>query len=136
MTDLDNLKEWLTSNDGQIRNEAALEIMDSSILAGLPLLATAVLDPVDERNYGTLVYAMSAFDCSNHIETIIELMRRDNFEVYNTASDILLKQWSEFSQLTKQSVLSKIDEIMSLTHCDDEASFFRSIKKELTDKNV
>jgi HEAT repeat protein len=136
MTIIEQLKERLNSDDGQTRNDAALEIMDTKPKNGLSLLIPAVLTPKNERNYGTLVYAMSAFNCGSHIDTIIELMRRDNFEVYTTAADILLDQWSEFSQLTKQDVLTKINEIISIAHCDDEASFFRSIKKELAKKKV
>jgi len=60
--------------------------MDTKSEAGFELLIKAVLAPKDERNYGTLVYAMAAFDCGDHTDTIIELMRRNDFEVLNTAS--------------------------------------------------
>jgi hypothetical protein len=136
MTDTDQLKARLNSEDGQIRNEAALEIMDAKSEVGFALLIEAVLTPKDERNYGTLVYAMSGFDCGDHTDTIVELMRRDNFEVFNTASDILINQWSGFGERTRQTILSDVDRVISESSSGEEIEFFTSIRKQLTTERV
>ena len=136
MTDLAQLKAKLSSSDGQVRNEAALEIMDANSEAGFALLIPEVLAPKDQRNYGTLVYAMSGFNCEGHVDTLIELMRRDNFEVFNTASDILVDQWNGFTKETKKTVLSSIDRIISESLSSDEVEFFTSIQEQLTTENV
>ena len=127
----DKVTERLTSDDGQSRNEAALKIMDSRPTWGLELLVSAVLNPRNHKNYGTLVYAMSAYDCSGHTDTLVKLMSRNNFEVRNTAADILVEQWVSFQALQREAVLTQIEQVVSQTASTEEADFFMSVRDEL-----
>lgn len=129
--DTDKLKLDLNSEDSRVRNEAALAIMDLGYEKGLALLKNAVLCPRDERNYGTLVYAMSGFDCEPYVDVIIELMQRDSYEVFNIATDILIAQWAGFSQETKRMIDSKIKEIIKEPSSCDESDFFKLVQESL-----
>jgi HEAT repeat protein len=110
MKPLELLVQDLDSSIASIRDQAALALMElGSDAAILPLLS-AIARPENANNRGTLVYALGAFDCRNHVETLVDLALTGNFEVATGAFQIIAD--FEASPLIDQKIrhqLSKHD---------------------------
>lgn len=64
MIDAASLRERLQSTSPRTRNMAAIELMDSGDPNAVTLLIEAIERPENRKARGTLIYALSAFDCS------------------------------------------------------------------------
>lgn len=107
---IESLIENLRSPDGKTRNTAALDLMDSADPRAVQPLIDAIREPANENNRGTLVYALGEFDCSDHIDLLVDLVLDGNYEVSSCAFNIL----TEMSIPAEKKVsiahyLSKID---------------------------
>ena len=89
MKPLDSLIQDLESSNPAIRDQAALDLMElGNDAAVIPLLA-AITKPENANNRGTLVYALGAFDCLNHLEALVDLVLTGNYEVSTCAFSII-----------------------------------------------
>ncbi|RZI58621.1 MAG: HEAT repeat domain-containing protein [Rubrivivax sp.] len=89
MKSIEALLQDVESTDPGIRHVAALELMDLSDERALPALWDAIKRPENVNHRGTLVYALSAFDQSEHLESLVTLVLTGNFEVSWGAFSIL-----------------------------------------------
>jgi len=96
----------LRSSDAAVRHNAALDLMEiEDPIAILPLLE-AIKKPENVNHRGTLVYALSAFDCLEHLELLVDLVLTGDFEVSWSAFGII--QDFEFAPETSQRLLSQL----------------------------
>jgi hypothetical protein len=77
------------STDPRVRDLAALELMDRGDARAVPALWNAIKRPENIDHRGTLVYALSAFDQSERLESLVNLALTGNFEVSIGAAAIL-----------------------------------------------
>ena len=89
MMKIDELIEHLKSTDGRTRDRAALTLKDAGDPRAVQPLITAICVPENENNRGTLVYALGAFDCSDHIDLLVNLVLNGNYEVSSCAFSII-----------------------------------------------
>lgn len=85
----------LASSEPSVRNRAALDLRDlAESGASIPVepFFTAVADPANRDNRGTLVYALQMMDCSEYFTELFELALHGNFECQNHALTILDEQ--------------------------------------------
>ncbi len=89
MKTIDSLLLDLKSSDSRVRDDAALELMDlGNEVAIIPLL-NAIARPENADHRGTLVYALSVFDCLEHLEVLVDLALTGNYEVSTVAFNII-----------------------------------------------
>lgn len=79
----------LKSSDSKIRDTAALELMNIASAVAISPLIEAIAKPENVNHRGTLVYALSAFDCLEHLEFLVDLVLTGNFEVSTGAFGII-----------------------------------------------
>lgn len=89
MHTLQSLINDLESPYSSIRDRAALELMDLRDESAVEPLLRAIAKPENINHRGTLVYALSAFDCEPFIEALVDLVLTGNFEVSCGALGIL-----------------------------------------------
>ena len=73
------LIEALASESALTRNSAALTIGNLKLQAAVPLLE-AILKPANVNHRGTLVYALTAMDCSHLFSFLFRLALEANYE--------------------------------------------------------
>ena len=86
---IDALLQQVESTDAGVRHAAALELMDRGDARAVPVLWRAINRPENVNHRGTLVHALSAFDQSEHLESLVSLALTGNFEVSMGAFAIL-----------------------------------------------
>ena len=86
---IEELIEQLKSADGKTRYKAALELMDAGDNSTCQPLVAAICDSANEDNRGTLVYALGAFDCSDYVDLLVDLVVSGNYEVASRAFNII-----------------------------------------------
>ncbi|MFD4707950.1 HEAT repeat domain-containing protein [Gottfriedia sp. NPDC058432] len=98
------LIEYLKSTDNhRIRNSIAIALSDIGSKKAIEPLIEMINDPKTLGNRGSLFYALKAFDCSAHLETLVYHLLTGNFEV----------QANTF-QLIEENINSDInDEVLS-----------------------
>jgi HEAT repeat protein len=89
MRDLQSLISDLESRNVALRNSAALQLMDIGDAAAVAPLLNAIDNPENVNHRGTLVYALSAFDCEPYVEALVDLSLTGNFEVSASAFSII-----------------------------------------------
>ncbi len=89
MNDINKLLSNLSSEDSGLRDDAAIELMEIGNPIAIGPLIHAILKPENVNHRGTLVYALSDFDCSGHLELLIDLVVTGNFEVSAGAFNII-----------------------------------------------
>jgi HEAT repeat protein len=78
MRTFEELISSLEANSSGERDQAAMDLMElGNPRAFLPLL-NAITKPENENYRGTLVYALSAFDCHDHLEELVDLVLTGN----------------------------------------------------------
>ena len=97
MKSIDTLIIDLESTDSSVRDKAAISLMDIGDERAVTPLIKAIQKPENSNHRGTLVYALSAFNCLNHINTLVDLILTANFEVATGSYQIL-----EQSNLSKE----------------------------------
>lgn len=78
----------LTENPG-IRNALAIALRDIGNEKAIIPLIDLIKDPKTIGNRGTLLYALEPFDCTGHLEVIVEQFLTGNYEVQATAYQLL-----------------------------------------------
>ena len=63
--------------------------MDTGDPRAVDALLNAIAHPENANHRGTLVHALGAFDCSEHVEELVDLALTGNFEVASCAFNIL-----------------------------------------------
>jgi HEAT repeat protein len=86
---IDELLGDLGSDDARVRDCAALRLMDLQDARAVAPLVRAILAPDNVNHRGTLIHALGAFDCSEHVEMLLDLTLGGNFEVSVTAYSIV-----------------------------------------------
>src|SRR5262245_38744739 len=85
----------LASTDPSVRNGAALDLRDlaeSGVSVPVEPFLSAISDPANRENRGTLVYALQMMDCSGCFTHLLDLVLHGNFECQNHALAILEEQ--------------------------------------------
>lgn len=109
MTRTDELIAQLESTNSDERNLAALALMDIGEPIAVSPLFSAIFKHGNEDNRGTLVYAVSYFDCTGHLEQLITLVLDGNFEVCWHALEIIESQEFECSEVdSARALLSEV----------------------------
>ena len=103
MKSLQALIQDLQSPDASVRDKAAIVLMDIGDEEAVRPLLDAIAKPENANHTGTLVYALSAFDCVEHLEVLVDLCLKGNYEVSSGAFHII-----EAVELT-QDVIRRID---------------------------
>lgn len=86
------LLEALRSCEPMERNKAALDLKELAEIA-VPALLQAICQPANKYNNGTLVYALMAFNCSDHFAELFSLAASNSsYEVQCHALSILQEQ--------------------------------------------
>lgn len=89
MKNSDLLIKALKSQESSVRDSAAIELMDLGEVRAVEPLIQAIQVPESVNHRGTLVYALSAFDCSNYLSLLVELVLTGNYEVAAGAFSII-----------------------------------------------
>ncbi len=89
MKSIDSLISDLESNDSAIRDKAAISLMDIGDSGAIAPIIKAIKKPSNINHRGTLVYALSEFDMSDHINLLIDLVVTGNYEVATGSYHIL-----------------------------------------------
>ena len=89
MRDIQLLIRDLDSASAAVRDKAALELMEVGSGSAVEPLIRAILLPANVNHRGTLVYALSAFNCEPHLELLVDLALTGNFEVSLGAFSII-----------------------------------------------
>ncbi|MES2934216.1 MAG: hypothetical protein V4805_12105 [Pseudomonadota bacterium] len=89
MQKLQSLIHDLNSSNSSIRDRAALELMDIRDGSAVGPLLQAIAKPENVNHRGTLVYALSSFNCEPFLEVLVDLVLTGNFEVSTGAFGIL-----------------------------------------------
>lgn len=121
MKTFEDLIQDLKSTDPAVRDNAALDLMDIGNDKAVVPLIEAIRAPENANYRGTLVYSLSAYNCIDHLEYLIELCLTGNFEVSSNAFNII----EEFD-LT-QTTISKM-RVQLAKHNLDNLPYEHSIK--------
>ena len=89
MKKFNELLKDLSSGNAAIRDRAALELMDIGNDEAIPYLIKAIRSPETENHRGTLVFSLSAFDCSNYLIDLVDFCLTGRFEVSSNAYNII-----------------------------------------------
>ena len=89
MSNINTLLSNLSSNDSGLRDKSAIELMDIGNPIAVKPLIEAIKEPNNINHRGTLVYALSNFDCSEHLSFLVNLVLTGNFEVSTGAFQII-----------------------------------------------
>lgn len=89
MRTIKRLIQDLESTSSSIRDEAALALMDIQAESAVEPLLKAISKPENVNHRGTLVYALSVFNCEQHLEIIVDLALTGNYEVAAGACSII-----------------------------------------------
>ena len=109
MKSIDALIIDLESTDSSVRDKAAISLMDiGDERAVLPLIK-AIQIPENANHRGTLVYALSAFNCTAHIKLLVDLILTANFEVATGSFQIL--EQSNLDKNQKNQIKKQIGSI-------------------------
>jgi len=89
MKNIESLITDLESNDSAVRDKAAISLMDIGNSSAIAPIIKAIKNPSNINHRGTLVYALSEFDMSDHINLLIDLVVTGNYEVATGSYHIL-----------------------------------------------
>ncbi len=89
MREVQALIQDLESPNSSVRDKAALALMDALDERAVEPLLRAISKPENANHRGTLVYALSAFNCEAYLEVVVDLALTGNYEVSAGACGIL-----------------------------------------------
>jgi len=116
----EELIQDLKSTDPAIRDKAALDLMDIGDDRAMAPIIDAIRVPENVNYRGTLVYALSDYDCIEHLEYLVELCLTSNFEVSSCSFNII-----EGFELTK-AIIKRIKSEM-LKYNENELRYEHSM---------
>jgi HEAT repeat protein len=110
MRELQSLIQDLESPKSSIRDRAALDLIDIRDDSAIAPLLRAISKPENVNHRGTLVYALSAFNCEAFLETLVDLALTGNFEVSAGACSIIADSATSAAAVQRvQAQLVKFD---------------------------
>ena len=92
MPNFTELIESLASSDASTRNRAAIALMDLRDKAAIEPLIEAIERPANRNARGTLVYALSEFDCSERFAQLFRWALEGGYETSVEAISIIHNQ--------------------------------------------
>jgi len=92
MNELKHHIESLKSQEPAVRNQAAIAIMDSGDPNAVPFLIEAIECIENRQARGTLIYALSGFDCSGRFTQLFGWACQGGFEATCEALSIIRDQ--------------------------------------------
>ena len=109
MKSIDALILDLESTDSSVRDKAAISLMDIGDKRAVLPLIQAIKKPENSNHRGTLIYALGAFNCLEHIKLLVNLVLTANFEVATGSFQILEK--SNLNKEQKQQIKKQIGSV-------------------------
>lgn len=110
MKNINVLIENLKSPHSSIRDSAAVDLMVIGDITAVEPLIEAIRVPENVNHRGTLVYALSEFDCADHLRLLVDLVVTGNFEVTAGTLQILEKtSLSEYHVAKLRSLVNDVD---------------------------
>lgn len=106
MKSLDSLLLDLGSPNSATRDQAALDLMELKNVAAVVPLLSAIAKPENVNHRGTLVYALGAFNCQDHLEVLVDLALTGNYEVSTSAIQTI--EDSELSTVSVQRLETQL----------------------------
>lgn len=118
MRTVETLIQDLESTSSSIRDKAALDLMDMQAESAVEPLLKAISKPENVNHRGTLVYALTAFNCEQHLEVIVDLALTGNYEVAAGACSIIseLKPTPETIQRLQNQLLKYDSKNLTTEH--------------------
>lgn len=111
MREVQALIQDLESPIASIRDKAALDLMDVLDERAVEPLLRAISKPENANHRGTLVYALSAFNCEAYLEEIVDLALAGNYEVSAGACSILEESANSVGAIPRiRAQLNKYDQ--------------------------
>lgn len=101
----------LDNSHNIIRNVAALRLKEIGDNRAIEPLLRAVLKTENINFNGTLVYALSGFDCSQKLVTLFDILFYHGYEAKVMASGVIGEQIFEFSREDILEIKSKWEDI-------------------------
>lgn len=98
----------LESNDGLVRNTAALALRELKDSSATKSLMTAIKKPGNSKDRSTLVYALAAMNCSDYFSEIVELTLSPNPDVCWSACEVFFNQGFYVSDETVKQAMNSI----------------------------
>ena len=92
MPTFDNLVASLSSPNAKERNAAAVSLMDMGDPRAVQPLVEAIENPLNLNARGTLIYALSAFDCSERFEQLFGWALEGGYEASSESLSIIHDQ--------------------------------------------
>lgn len=92
-----------------MRDTAAIQLMDLGDPSAAQPLIEAICVPENVNHRGTLVYALSAFDCLEHLALLVDLVLNGNYEVSSGAYQIIESQLNDDHRLLLKTHLDTVD---------------------------
>lgn len=115
MREVQALIQDLESPISSIRDKAALDLMDVLDERAVEPLLRAISKPENANHRGTLVYALSAFNCEAHLEVVVDLALTGNYEVSAGACSILEESANSVGAIRRiRAQLNKYDQKLLL----------------------
>lgn len=122
-----DLCSMLESDDGQVRNAAALALKDIKDSSAVEPLMRAINNPQNHDDRSTLVYALTSLDCSRLFSEILRLVLAPKADVSMAAWDIL----SEQGFFVDDALVNKA--VVNVEKSAIEADFKEAIQRRLLD---
>lgn len=83
------IKHLKKTDNHLLRNSIALTLMDIGNQAVVEPIVELLKDPKTIGYRGTLLYSLKPFDCSGHLELLIDFTINGNFEVRHNAKELI-----------------------------------------------
>jgi hypothetical protein len=110
----------LMSHDARIRNRAAIELMDSGNPEVVAALVAAIEKDDNRQARGTLIYALSGFDCSSLFSEIFRWAIEGGFEASHEAISILREQSIGLDDEERAECLRLLSAAHTSSNTDDD----------------
>jgi HEAT repeat protein len=100
----------LSAQDPIVWNAAAIALRDLGDSRAVSPILTRLADPITDGARGTLIYALGAFDCASHIETLVDFVVTGNYEVSREAASIIESIESPIPPEIRQRCVARLQE--------------------------
>lgn len=110
----------IMSPDAKTRNEAAIALMDFGDPKAVAPLVAAIEVAENRKARGTLIYALSSFDCSSRFPQIFRWAVEGGFEASHEAMSILRKQGWTPNEAEREACLIMLSRAENETDLDED----------------
>lgn len=108
------------SPDARIRNVAAITLMDSGNPKAVDALVAAIEIAAYREARGTLIYALSSFDCTSRFSQIFRWAIEGGFEASHEALAILREQRMSPDEMARKECLTLLDRAQKQMELDND----------------